>query len=107
MIPGWRCSWGRDRRRSELADQVQDAWIAFARTGDPNHPSIPEWPGYDPSRRATMEFSEPCRLVEDPMSAERAFGNTCADGAFGAQSPERRAGSERPRLEHGGSAPYT
>jgi para-nitrobenzyl esterase len=60
----------------ELADQVQDAWIAFATTGDPNHPGIPEWPGYDPSRRATMQFSEPCEVVEDPLSATRELWDT-------------------------------
>lgn len=61
---------------SELADQVQDAWIAFARTGDPNHPGLPEWPAYEPGRRATMEFAEPCRVVDDPMASERKLWET-------------------------------
>ena len=56
---------------SDLADQIQDAWIAFARTGDPNTPSLPEWPSYDQERRATMELAEPCRVVDDPVAAER------------------------------------
>jgi para-nitrobenzyl esterase len=55
----------------ELADQVQDAWIAFARTGNPNTPSLPAWPTYDEERRATMELAEPCRVVEDPDHVTR------------------------------------
>src|SRR5206468_6759078 len=30
-----------------LAGRIQDAWIAFARTGDPGHPGLGAWPSYD------------------------------------------------------------
>ena len=30
-----------------LADKVSDAWIAFARTGDPNTPKLPHWPRFN------------------------------------------------------------
>jgi para-nitrobenzyl esterase len=50
---------------------VQDAWIAFARTGDPGHAGLPEWPAYDPERRATMLLGDACRVDEDPLGAER------------------------------------
>jgi para-nitrobenzyl esterase len=56
---------------NELADQVQDAWIAFARTGDPNTGALPDWPTYDEVRRATMQLAEPCRVIEDPDAATR------------------------------------
>jgi para-nitrobenzyl esterase len=36
-----------------LCTDVQDAWIAFARSGDPSTPSHP-WPRHDERRRATM-----------------------------------------------------
>ena len=49
-----------------LATRMQDAWLAFARTGDPG------WPAYDPAKRATMLFGETCEVTDDPMSAERA-----------------------------------
>jgi para-nitrobenzyl esterase len=55
----------------ELAEQVQDAWLAFARHGDPGHPGLPAWPRYDREHRATMELAEPCRVVDDPRSGER------------------------------------
>jgi para-nitrobenzyl esterase len=60
----------------ELSDQVQDAWLAFARTGDPSHPSLPAWPAYDAERRATMELATPCRVVDDPLAATRRLWDT-------------------------------
>ena len=56
---------------SDLADQIQDAWIAFARSGNPSTASLPEWPSYDQERRATMELAEPCRVIDDPEATER------------------------------------
>jgi para-nitrobenzyl esterase len=49
-----------------LATTMQDAWLSFARTGDPG------WPAYDPSTRTTMVLGPTCEPADDPMSAERA-----------------------------------
>jgi para-nitrobenzyl esterase len=40
-----------------LADQMSSAWIAFARTGDPNGAGVPQWPAYTAARPATMVFA--------------------------------------------------
>ena len=37
-----------------LADKVSQAWINFARTGNPNHPGLPNWPAFNDEKRATM-----------------------------------------------------
>jgi carboxylesterase type B len=55
----------------ELATTVHGAWSSFVKTGSPQHPSLPEWPAYDPTRRATMEFDVEPRLVDDPDAEER------------------------------------
>jgi para-nitrobenzyl esterase len=55
----------------KLADQMSSAWIAFARSGNPNNPAIPNWPAYTAERRATMEFNVPSKVVEDPASDVR------------------------------------
>ena len=50
-----------------LALQVQDAWIAFARSGNPNHPGMPEWPAYSSEQRQTMVFNTNSQVVNNPM----------------------------------------
>lgn len=50
----------------ELAGQISEAWIAFARNGDPNHPGIPKWLPYSVKDRQTMIFDAPCRIEVDP-----------------------------------------
>jgi para-nitrobenzyl esterase len=56
-----------------ISQRMQDAWLAFARHGDPSHPELGDWPRYDTARRATMLFGEECRVEHAPFEAERAF----------------------------------
>jgi para-nitrobenzyl esterase len=63
-----------------LADKVSGAWAAFARTGNPSHSSIPKWPAYTTSERATMIFNDECRVVDDPGKDERLAMNSLAQG---------------------------
>jgi len=53
-----------------LAGQMQDAWIAFAKTGDPSTAGL-AWPAYG-SERKTMVLGEWCSVEEAPYEAERA-----------------------------------
>ena len=56
-----------------LTAQMQDAWLAFAKTGDPNHEGLPSWTAYDAKRRATMILGEQCAMQDAPMEPERLF----------------------------------
>ena len=56
--------------RYELAEAMSEAWIAFARNGDPNHPGIPRWTPYTMEIRDTMIFDIPCRTEKDPAREE-------------------------------------
>jgi len=60
---------GEDARA--LEDQMSSSWIAFARTGNPNNPAVPNWPEYDPKRRAVMVFDVESHVVNDPNGAAR------------------------------------
>jgi para-nitrobenzyl esterase len=51
---------------------MQDAWLAFARSGRPRADGLPEWPAYAPPRRATMILSDQPQLVNAPQEPERA-----------------------------------
>ena len=47
-----------------LSSVLRASWIAFARTGDPNHRALPPWPTFDDRRRATMHFAEICGAAD-------------------------------------------
>jgi para-nitrobenzyl esterase len=59
-----------------LAKQMSQAWVNFARSGNPNHAGLPQWPVYSTStysekKRETMIFDSISKVVEDPHPAER------------------------------------
>ena len=49
-----------------LSRQMGGAWASFARTGNPNHSGLPQWPVYTADTRATMYFDTPCSVRNDP-----------------------------------------
>jgi para-nitrobenzyl esterase len=64
---------GTGSDRYALAAVMSGAWVAFARTGNPNHAGMAHWPAYDAARRATMIFNTPeSRVVDDPSHEELA-----------------------------------
>ncbi|WNG34977.1 carboxylesterase/lipase family protein [Archangium violaceum] len=64
---------GKDPERFKLAEQMSSTWVAFARTGNPNHPGLPEWPAYTTEQRATLIFDLPPRIENDPRREERVL----------------------------------
>ncbi len=54
-----------------VEDAMSDAWVAFARTGNPSHPGIGQWPVYDLRTRPTMVFNVESRVVNDLRPIER------------------------------------
>jgi para-nitrobenzyl esterase len=62
---------GPGREPQLMARQMSAAWLAFAKTGDPNTKAIPKWPAYEAGKRATMMFNLNSHVVDDPFSATR------------------------------------
>jgi para-nitrobenzyl esterase len=54
-----------------LADKVSDAWIAFARTGDPNTSKLPHWPAFNAVERPTLVINNESKVVSDPIREQR------------------------------------
>jgi para-nitrobenzyl esterase len=48
-----------------LAGRICDAWVSFARTGNPGHAGLPKWPALSASRDATMFFNDRCEMKFD------------------------------------------
>mgnify|MGYP006168938353 CR=1 FL=1 len=63
---------GASDNQQVLGDVMSEAWLAFARSGDPNHPGLPKWPRYDAETRATMVFDNKSLVVNNPRGKERA-----------------------------------
>jgi para-nitrobenzyl esterase len=58
-----------------LATEVGDAWVAFARSGNPSTGGL-HWPAFDAARRNTMILDRECRVEQLPRETERR----CWDG---------------------------
>jgi para-nitrobenzyl esterase len=54
-----------------MSDQMAGAWVAFARTGNPNHPGIPHWPAFNATTRPVMDFNTVSKVVDDPLPGVR------------------------------------
>jgi len=54
-----------------LAAKVSEAWIHFARTGNPNHSGIPAWSAFAAEKCQTMIFDSLCEMKINPDTAER------------------------------------
>jgi para-nitrobenzyl esterase len=69
-----RCanSTGGTAQARELAAKMSQAWIQFARTGNPNHSGLPRWPAVSASTLPTMIFDTRCEVKDDPDKEERA-----------------------------------
>ncbi|MDQ8727871.1 carboxylesterase family protein [Bradyrhizobium sp. LHD-71] len=63
----------------KLADQISPTWIAFARTGNPNNPAIPEWPAYTVPDRTTMVFDTQSRAEKLFREDERLLTASAAE----------------------------
>ncbi|SNR74350.1 para-nitrobenzyl esterase [Maribacter sedimenticola] len=53
---------GGGEEAHKLAKKMSKAWINFARTGNPNHDGLPEWPAYNSKNTATMHFNTTCEV---------------------------------------------
>jgi para-nitrobenzyl esterase len=47
-----------------LADRVSEAWVQFARYGNPNHHGLPDWPAYSVKNGQTMIFDNECQVKD-------------------------------------------
>jgi para-nitrobenzyl esterase len=58
-----------------LAEKVCDAWVAFARTGNPSTSALPHWAAYTEKDRETMLFDNESTVEKDPMGKRRLLLN--------------------------------
>ncbi len=71
-IPAVAAFSGGGPRAEALSVEMQGAWAAFARSGDPSTDRIGRWPRWDPDDRSTMVFGPVSRVERAPRNAELA-----------------------------------
>ena len=47
-----------------------EAWVVFARTGNPSQPGL-TWDAFDPAKGRVMVFDNNCRMEADPEGEAR------------------------------------
>ena len=62
---------GAGPEQNALAEKMAASWAAFAKTGNPSHKGLPNWPAFEASKRATMIFNNESKVVNDPNHEER------------------------------------
>ncbi len=62
-----------------LESRMSAAWAAFARTGNPSHPGMPEWLPFTTTGRETMVLNVEPQLVKDHKGAELKAVNEIMD----------------------------
>ena len=70
---------GRGEEPRRLAGHLMDAWLAFARSGDPSHAGIGRWPAYTPARRLTLGLGPEPEILRAPGETTRVLWEPGAD----------------------------
>jgi len=63
---------GGGERARTLSDRMADAWIRFARSGDPNGAGLPQWSPFSAGSAKTMIFGDTPRFEINPDDGEQA-----------------------------------
>ncbi len=93
--PFLRATLGSMKGARDLSDRMQEAWLAFARNGDPRHAGLPDWPRFDAERHLTMLLDTQCEEEAWRFQDAARFWDRCAaaDGEAPPRSLARSSGA--------------
>ena len=81
-VGGFAAYAGQDPGAWALSHGMQDAWLAFARTGDPSSVALGVWPTYHRPDWSTMILGSRCGLIDAPLEDELHFWVQYTDDAI-------------------------
>ena len=58
---------------SSVAEMIQQYWVNFAKTGNPNGKGLPYWPSFDDAKPTTMQFANGASLIMRPNREQVDF----------------------------------
>ena len=73
---GMRPFVGDDPQTDQLTGFVMDAWLNFARAGNPGTGALPGWPEYRADQRYTMVFGPDVKTIREDREPERSIWTT-------------------------------
>jgi para-nitrobenzyl esterase len=65
--------WPWEEQDRVLSDAISGAWLAFARSGDPNGAGLPRWEPFDPLEPAALHLGDEIGMGPVPRLAHLAF----------------------------------
>ena len=51
---------------TQIENQIQDYWVNFAMTGDPNGPGLPQWPRFTAKTQKAMDMADDFEEIDLP-----------------------------------------
>jgi para-nitrobenzyl esterase len=72
----------------EISATIQQYWTNFAKTGNPNGASLPQWPKFDPSARGYLEFTDNGPRAQEGL--RRPFCDLYVENVKRLMSPSQR-----------------
>ncbi len=87
-----------------VSEILQQYWVNFAKTGNPNGKGLPYWPAFDKDKATTMQFSNGASLIMVPNREQIDFVDRFYH--FQRQETERGRLPQQRTVEDGGTGPY-
>lgn len=64
----WRHGYLYDKKDYALSDTMQNYWVNFVKTGDPNGESAPEWQPYTKEQKQILQLDDEIKMIDDPYN---------------------------------------
>ncbi len=87
-----------------VAEIIQQYWVNFAKTCNPNGKGLPYWPSFDKDKPTTMQFSNGASLITVPNRDQINFIDRFF--RFQREETERARKPQQVVVEDGGTGPY-
>ena len=87
---------------SAVAEIMQQYWVNFAKTGNPNAKGLPYWPSFDADKPTTMQFSNGASLIDRPNREQIDF----VDRFYAAQRKKTEGERKILSVEGGGTGAF-
>ena len=64
----WRHDYLYENEDYELSETMQDYWVNFVKTGNPNGKDLPKWEQYTPDQQQILQLDTDIKMIDDPYT---------------------------------------